>query len=870
MKKAVSIISCIVIAIMLLASCSPDTPEAPPQNTDIVLDESIQVVAVSGNDTVTLKGLKAGALYGINPHGAQASSRAAGDAPFISTDGGTQLFLSDGSDVTFSGADVGIMGEGNVTVVEYDPIQVSIDTDMVIDTGTEAPLYTYYDEYGRLCKVYEEYYPVDLVQLEADGLDRQEVALYKSTDGSGSAAYSFSFFSPGDDSGTLTGIKINGVLDLSDSRYDTLHVFNQVILEEGVTRQEIYLQSPRHLELDQSYEMTGGDVLFQVGPDGLDGEDMVIEINLNGNDLDVFRFDNRFIESRYASGPDAGTHKPYVFPMSYEPDGKVFLYAGPVKEDFIFEVTTTADDVEPWTIEARRIEQSEKALIEENKIDLSALENSGQYDITINVPSGYYYIPVIFVGDEPGLYPDLRFTVTYSDFDTKIKVVSASEDGKSCSSQDILDGQTRERAGQLLEYAVVRDTKMDGGKVGIRFLSSEFVEPEQPVVNIDGNRLTDKLSGDWEIGWGAKVVFDNLDPGKVYGFYLGQDVVTPSRKFLEVSDGFFLFRTLTDHVEFDAEDFGIFDDCTLQCVAFEPKTEFTSTVSADRSLLKTSEGDLVIDCYKLDISDPGIYQIIRNFQGDGHGMNSDHVLDDEGYPVDRISGYVYELGTGGYIFVQCTVVQDGEIVQQFDVQEKESLGSNGQPFDASLVYVLDANPDSATVLDMSFDGKLSSGDLYCLYGIEIKNLDGSGFTDSMPMSVTESSGQVYIGPHEGTLIVSFDEEASVPGKTIKLRPVSEEEAGIVNNKFVIDEADEEVTFDLSKGGVMFVFLDQQLPGPLHFTADNPNGVAVIVSDVKGFHWTTNKLDYVFKRDSGLQTICVAGYSEEPFVISIES
>lgn len=670
MKKAVSVISTIVITLMLLASCSPDTPEAPTQNTDVVLDESIQVVAVSGNDTVTLKGLKAGTLYGINPHGAQASSRAAGDTPFISTDGGTQLFLSDGSDVTFSGADVGIMGDGNVTVVEYVPLQVSLDTDMVIDTENDDPLYTYYDERGRLCKVYEEYYPVDLAKLAEKDLNREEVAIFKSTDGSGTSDYSFAFFSPGDDTDTLTGIKNNGVLDLSAPRYDTLHVFNQVILIDGVTKQEIYLQSPQHLELGQSYEITKGDVLFQAGPDGLDGEDMVIEINLNGNDLDVFRFANRFIQSRYADGPNEGTHKPYVFPMSYDND-TVLLYAGPVDDDFIFEVTTTEDAISPLSIKARKIETKEKELLEKYKIDLSQLNENGSYDVTIEVPVGSYYLPVIFEGDKLGAYPDLCFSVAYSDSDMNLKVVSCSKNGKSYSSQDVLNGETRERPGQLLEYAVIRDTRKDGGKVKIKFSSSRLGDPEHPKVNIDGAELTDKLSEGLNVGQGSKVVFNNLDSDKVYGFYLGPDTISRDRDIIEVADGFFLFRSPEGRVEFDVADFGVIEDRQIQSVAFEPKTELSSTVSPERALLTTDEGYLVIDCYKLDIKDPGIYKINREYSG---GSNTDFILDSDGSLLNRISGYTYELGEGEYLFIQKTVIADETIEQKFSLTEIVDIG----------------------------------------------------------------------------------------------------------------------------------------------------------------------------------------------------
>ena len=860
MKKAISVISTIVITLMLLASCSPDTPEAPSQNTDVVLDESIQVVAVSGNDTVTLKGLKEGTLYGINPHGAQASSRAAGDTPFISTDGGTQLFLSDGSDVTFSGADVGIMGDGNVTVVEYVP-QPDIDNDMLIDTTKEEYLYRYTDSQGRRCYVYEEYYPIRL--NEVTGLKRNNVVQFRRYDGHGTSSTNYDIFYQEEGHGNLESIKKSGVLNLSSKDYDVIHVFNQVVLIEGEIQQEVFIENPVELEFEEQVTITDDNAVFLTGPTGLGADDeMAIEIGLVGNSIEDFDLNGRRIDSRLADG---GLRKRYVFPLSYNKDeNTVVLYAGPVEEEFVFEITTTGD-VQPWTIKTRAVTEDEKNRIQH--VDLNEVGTDGFMEVAIRFSASEWFTPVIFENDN-GKYPDLSLLATYSDGGQNLMVVASSSGGTSVSSVDLRRGEAWSPDGQQLEYAVARNTSGRDGTINLTLSSESHGGPVQNELIVDASRLQiDEPSEQGNVDFGTTITFTNLVPGNVYGFNLGSGATSPNSRFIEVEDGFFIFLATSDRLEVEAAVFGIRDEVSLSCVSFEMQEDLEADLTKDRAIAETSDGHVVIDCFKLDVPGPGVYKIERSVSPSSRC--TDYVFEMNGYWLNRLDGYTYVFDEGSYVFVQRTVIGEDPVMASFKLVEMQPLDEEYQDLDASSCYLLKASTEP-TVLDMTFKTDASADDIGSLCKIRMVGLDESLFVDRMPLSVAQRSGQLYIGPHDEDLIVSFEKQPVAEPDSIRVYPLSDEQAAMMSkNKFIID-GDETLTVDMSTGMPYIRFIDQRVAGPLHFSATTlPEDIDVFISDENGYHHAGGKLDYTFNRNSGLQTICVAGYSKEPFVISID-
>ena len=113
--------TCIYVFVLLslvLISCSQNGGEVPSEGTFVgEIGQAGQTVDLSQDSSVTLTGLENGGLYGIYPKGNVRSgmSRAAGNG-LILTNGGTYLLQSDGSDFTFTGADVGISGQGSVII----------------------------------------------------------------------------------------------------------------------------------------------------------------------------------------------------------------------------------------------------------------------------------------------------------------------------------------------------------------------------------------------------------------------------------------------------------------------------------------------------------------------------------------------------------------------------------------------------------------------------------------------------------------------------------------------------------------------------------------------------------------------------------
>ena len=764
------------------------------------------------------------------------------------------------------------MGDGNVTVVEYVP-QPDIDNDMLIDTTNEEYLYRYTDSQGRMCYVYEEYYPIRL--NEVTGLKRSNLVQFRRYDGHGTSNTNYDIFYQAEGQGNLESIKKGGVLDLSDEAYDVIHVFNQVVLvddgTDGEIQQEVFIENPVELEFGVQETINDDNAIFMTGATGLAPDKaMVIEITLGENNIKDFDFNRRRIDSRFADG---GRHKPYVFPLSYDKDeDTVVLYAGPVEDDFVFEITTNGSVDKPWMIMTRAATDAEKGLIQ--YVDLDDMKESGYMEVTIDVPVTDWFIPVIFQNDTEGAYPALRFRALYPDEVFDLMVVASSEEGRNYSSQDVVSDEIRERDGLLLEYAVGKNTSGLPGEIKIELSTNGFEDIEQSRVTIDMSNLpADKLTDKGTINWNTKIAFTNLVPGNVYGIYFGPNTSTRVPGFLEVEDGFFLFLASRTDKQIDAEDFGVTRECVLKCTSFEPKIGLSSTVSADRSLLKTGKGDLVIDCYKLKIKDPGIYQIVREYSG---GSNTDFIIDGDGNVLNRISGYTYELGEGEYAFIQKTVVRDEVIEQKFSLTEIVNISEGEVDVELPGMFFFEGNPDSPLVLEMVNDGAFTTNDLITLFKIEMEDLEtGEAFTDFIPFSISQNEVKIYIGAHDGRLLISSDYgvENIGSGLTMQVRPLSFQEDKFINDVTLeINENSEKVEITPDENQMGLIRFEQSIPGPFMISGVKPEQVPAFILYNREYSMITDaSFEYHFDHAYGLKAFYVIGLPQDfdPMTITID-
>ena len=106
---------CLLSAIMImlfLVSCAPqDEASGDPSYSESVNAKLVSETAITPeSSTFTIPG-KEGTLYGIIPSENSTRSAATPDTGLTRTESGTYLYLSDGTDRTFSGSDISITNE---------------------------------------------------------------------------------------------------------------------------------------------------------------------------------------------------------------------------------------------------------------------------------------------------------------------------------------------------------------------------------------------------------------------------------------------------------------------------------------------------------------------------------------------------------------------------------------------------------------------------------------------------------------------------------------------------------------------------------------------------------------------------------------
>ena len=448
---------CLLSAIMIMLSmisCTPqDEASGNPSYSESGNAKLVsETVITPESSTFTIPG-KEGTLYGIIPSGTSTRSTAAPDTGLTETENGTYLYLSDGSDKTFSGSDISI-ASGTVRIVEYIPSS----GEMVIDTSSDTPT-------PGTSDIFEKYYITDLAGINAE--DKKSIFLTHTRD---RASGEFSY-----DYGIISGNKIamsnaiKGINDLSAS--DSVHIFHQVRKKEGDMKQRLILMTPQKLEFTENTENEKGIEISTPSAFMIDQteKELVLEIHLKT------RIENY---SFYYMLPDAqtaeeGEHLPYFMPLSYDDsDGihKVILYIGKLESPAVFSISTGEKEIERAGEEVilREITDEERALLTPQKIDNK---------ITLSFESDDWIVPVNFKGMK-GIENIKSISGDFRDTGTQFRLTEAGESGAGFTT---IDGNHKDfsiKKGFSLEYGFLINEHEASGAITLTLKEQGL--PQQP------------------------------------------------------------------------------------------------------------------------------------------------------------------------------------------------------------------------------------------------------------------------------------------------------------------------------------------------------------------------------------------------------
>ena len=435
---------CLIVTLLImlfLVSCAPqDEASGDPSYSESGNAKLVSETAItSGSCTFTIPG-KEGTLYGIIPSGNSTRSAAAPDTGLTRTESGTYLYLSDGTERTFSGSDINITN-GTVRIVEYIPSS----GEMVIDTASDAPT-------PGTSDLFEKYYIADLSGLSEE--DRKSIFLTHTRDrASGSFSYDYGIIS-GDEIRMSNAIK--GVTNLSE--YDSVCIFHQVKRDEGDMKQRLIFMTPQKLEFTENPENASGIDISTPSAFLIDetGKELVLEIHLKTR-IEDYSFYYMLPDAQTAEG---GEHLPYFMPMSYD-DSKnihrVILYIGKLESPAVFSISTGEKEIERAGEEVilREITAEEKELltpkIDDNKITLSF----GPDD---------WIVPVNFrekedIGSIKSISGDFGST------DTRFRFVFSGDTGASLTTINSKYNEASINAGNSLEYGFLINEGEKSGTV---------------------------------------------------------------------------------------------------------------------------------------------------------------------------------------------------------------------------------------------------------------------------------------------------------------------------------------------------------------------------------------------------------------------
>ncbi len=426
-----------IMSMLFLVSCAPqDEASGDPSYSESGNAKLVSETAITSEScTFTIPG-KEGTLYGIIPSGSGTRSAAGNADGLTRTENGTYLYLSDGTEQTFSGSDIGVPN-GTVRIVEYIPSSGS----MVIDTASDTPT-------PGTSDLFEKYYIADLSGLE----DKKSIFLTHTRDrASGSFSYDYGIIS-GNEIAMSNAIK--GIRDLSAS--DSMHIFHQVKKKSGDMKQKLIFMAPQKLEFTEEPEKERGIEISTPSAFMIEetGKELVLEIHLKTR-IEDYSFYYMLPDAQTAEG---GEHLPYFMPMSYDDKSHIVqLYLGSLSSPAVFSISTGDEEIGKAGEEVilREITDEEKKLFripENNKI-------------TLSFNSDDWIVPVKFGDMENKTITSVSGDFGNTDPQTKFRFVFSGNTGASLTTINSDYNEASINAGNSLEYGFLINEGGDSGAV---------------------------------------------------------------------------------------------------------------------------------------------------------------------------------------------------------------------------------------------------------------------------------------------------------------------------------------------------------------------------------------------------------------------
>ena len=385
---------------MIFPGCTPDVPDSG--------NDSIPWQEVSSDEDIVLSGLDDGGLYSVLVEDSSAADRSYGTS-LPRTNMNTYLFLPEGDGTfSFSPSSLGLQSGDRYYVNRIDG---NIYGDMKIEEDKDFFL-PYYRN-GEQGKLREEFYILDLKELEKSGLDLSNVVIIDTLLGSGGCSTDYGVIEGPEDI-FIRDPKNYAVLDFSDKTF--VGLYNSIFIKKSRNSytKELRLVNPVEIPLNDSVVIDDENIVFSVSSKELTpSEEYVIRITpskgyVRNNFVIVFNNANGRMK-------ETGLRRPYLFPLNYS-DDSILLYVGAVDEDFIFDCYLS-DDVHDsdnyGTIELISMSDldqndfSEPIHITEEKLNDAEQYGGAIYEFSV-AEGDKNIVPVIFFADDETLLSDFN------------------------------------------------------------------------------------------------------------------------------------------------------------------------------------------------------------------------------------------------------------------------------------------------------------------------------------------------------------------------------------------------------------------------------------------------------------------------------
>ena len=800
MRKIITVLSCLLL--VCLFSCS-DNDKIIQDRYDINnVSESISSSYEVSKDTqINLSNLESGALYGIFPSslGSSRSFSRNNNSRFISTRGGTYLLPAQSSTVSFYADEVGIQTDGKINLIKYSQ-NVGETSDLTIDSADE-PLYMIGDE-----KIYEEYYRINLDDLNLDDKSRVSLTTYqKNRSGGGVYSHDAGIIDP--TSPTLSGNRrYMGIFDLSD--VDEISLFNQVKSGRkkdgsyGQTSFQVFIESPDVINQNETFSVDFPQIYeIEAAPD----KELVLDMKLT-DEVSYYDFSSSMVDAEYAEGDHRGDCYPYIFPLSYDSaTGNALLYIGKVDDDIVLPLFKQSD-VADEKARLREIKAEEKSLIK------SVDPKKGKVEITFTKDD--YFIPMIFSSENERDLKGVSVHAEFSSNDVDVRF-GLSHDGGLGYTADSVRFAKREAFfmdSEKLIYGVLRNPNGSSGKVILHFsYDGSFDIEDGNVYKIDAASLQDEIpSEETTLEFKDSVILENLEMGTLYGIYLPDNNDTGLRGLNRVSPHFYCFIANEGSREFKFSDFDFSSSSgTFKAV----KMPLSNTMEVSKNEIKiryeNEQGLFYLLCIPIEISElkddyPVLYENFVNLDNDETPIKTNTYL------LDAKSGEEYEyvlplslenIDSGSIYLILRIEVNGGDPDFKYSLQVKNPIcveeGKRVGIKDSSMLRI-EGEKETEYVLEMdgsSFSYSIDGDVTYASNGMHVPYF----------FSINKENSLLYVGKINGPVLLELVGSGDV---NLTLREIRDEERELI--RFI----------DFSDISLPFVVEASKEYEPVIFTSDD--------------------------------------------------